>query len=87
MTAAELREWMAFDRVEPIGELRADFRAGLVAATVANVHRGRGRQAFTPADFMPFLDRRPGVAEPPGLTSAERVAAVRALLGARKAGG
>lgn len=48
---------MAFDSLEPVGELRADVRAGLVAATVANVHRGRGQRAFTPGDFMPFSHR------------------------------
>jgi len=53
MSAAELREWMAYDRVSPIGPERGDLCAGIVAATVANCHRGKGRAAFKPTDFMP----------------------------------
>jgi hypothetical protein len=34
-------------------ERAAYWRAGLVAATVANVHREKGRKAFDPEDFIP----------------------------------
>ena len=30
-----------------------DFRAGVVASTVANCHRRKGQKAFKPKDFMP----------------------------------
>jgi len=30
-----------------------DFRAGIVASTVANCNRGKGQKAFKPKDFMP----------------------------------
>lgn len=33
-------------------EQRADLRAGLVAATVANVHRRKGQRAIQPRDFF-----------------------------------
>lgn len=55
-SASELSEWMAFYALEPFGELRADARAGIVAATVANTARGAGDRAFAPADFMPDYD-------------------------------
>lgn len=51
---AELQEWMVFYRLEPFGEERADLRAGIVAATIANANRGKRRQAFKPTDFMPY---------------------------------
>jgi hypothetical protein len=33
------------------------FRAGIVAATMANCHRSRG-DSFKPQDFMPFVEKR-----------------------------
>ena len=54
ITARELTEWMAYARLEPFGELRADLRAGIVAATTANVHRGRRQRPLKPEDFMPY---------------------------------
>ena len=48
----EFAEWMAFSQVHPFGDERADWRSGLIAATVANVFRGKQR-AFRPEDFMP----------------------------------
>lgn len=56
--SAEFTEWMAFQRLEPYGPERADMRAGIVASTIANVHAGGKRKAYTPADFMPKFDRR-----------------------------
>lgn len=60
LTAAQLQEWIAYSRVEPFGELRADLRAGIIAATQANCHRSKRSQAFKPEDFMPeFAQRKP----------------------------
>ncbi|GEM_PF-787934 len=55
ISARELAEWEAYYRVEPWGEERADLRAGIIAATEANVHRDakKRRKAFTPEEFMP----------------------------------
>jgi hypothetical protein len=53
----ELTEWMAFYQLEPFGEVRADLRSGVVAATFANAHRSKDSRAFTPEDFMPFIER------------------------------
>jgi hypothetical protein len=57
LDSAELTEWQAFDRMEPIGEFRADLRAGIVASTVANYGGRDIREARKPSDFMPFLER------------------------------
>lgn len=50
----ELAEWIAYDMIEPIGSVRTDLAAGIVASTVANCHRGKNQSAFSPMDFMPL---------------------------------
>ena len=55
--SAEYSEWMAYYRLDPRGEDRADLRAGIVASTVANAARGRKSRAFKPKDFMPDFDK------------------------------
>jgi len=55
MSAAELTAWMGYARIEPIGGVRGDLRAGVVASTIANVNRGKSQQAYKPVDFMPIL--------------------------------
>ena len=50
----ELTEWIAYDTVEPIGAVRTDLSAGIISSTIANCHRGKNTQAFTPMDFMPL---------------------------------
>jgi hypothetical protein len=49
---------MAFYRVEPFGERRADLRMAIVAALIANVNRDpkKQREPFTVDDFMPKFD-------------------------------
>lgn len=58
LTSREITDWIAYEMVEPFGEYRADLRAGIVAATVANVHRPKGRRAFKPEEFMPNFGER-----------------------------
>jgi hypothetical protein len=73
VTATELAEWAAYERVAgPLGAPRADLQAGIIAATVANANRGKGRAAI-PADFIPEWDRKPAQ------TWQEQLAAVKAL--------
>jgi len=48
---------MAYDRLEPFGEERADLRAGIVASTVATGFHG-GKRLFRPREFMPEFDYR-----------------------------
>ena len=57
---------MAFSVLEPFGETRADYRAGLIASAVAN-SSGNYKKALLPTDFiaiyqqpreMSMIDRR-----------------------------
>lgn len=54
LTSRELAEYMAYDRLEPIGEARADLRAGILASTFVNHSISPPRRPTKPVDFMPF---------------------------------
>lgn len=57
-TALELAEYMALERIDgPIGEARADLRAGIVASAVANHGMSPPKTPARPVDFMPFQAR------------------------------
>jgi hypothetical protein len=52
------QDWMTYYELEPFGEERADLRAGIIAATIANcLARRKGRPAFRVTDFMPRFGR------------------------------
>lgn len=59
MSARDISEAIAYSRIEPWGEEREDFRAGIVASTIANVNRASNSKPFTPRDFMPDFSRKP----------------------------
>jgi len=45
---------MAYERLEPWGEIRADLRAGIIASTVVNCQRtSDSGSPVQPSDFMP----------------------------------
>ena len=68
----ELAEWEAYASIEPFGEERADLRAGIVAAAVANSNPYRGK-AWKPSDFMPkFEAQEPRRQSPQEMQSAMR---------------
>ena len=53
MEARELQEWMAFFAMEPWGAVRADYRSGVVAATLVNVNGGKkGKKPDQADDFF-----------------------------------
>lgn len=59
VTSRELTEWQAYERVAgPLGPARADVQAAIIAATVANANRQKGKPA-TPAEFIPAWDQKP----------------------------
>jgi len=59
MGSRELAEWMAYNEIEPFGEWRADLRAGIVAATIANTGFARPEEPAKASDFMPdFLGQK-----------------------------
>ena len=45
--------------MSPFGDERSDLQAGIIASTIANVHRGKNTSAFKPEDFMPYSKREP----------------------------
>lgn len=50
--AREFVEWIAIYRQDPWSEERADARAAIVAATIANVNRPKGRRPHRMQEFM-----------------------------------
>jgi hypothetical protein len=70
MTAVELREWMLFAVDEPFGDIRADIRSGIVAATIA-AHVGK-RRNVSMLDFMPFVKRAHDKVADTGVAVAQR---------------
>ena len=58
ISAKDVAWWEAFEEVDgPIGEQRADLRAGIIAASIVNMLRDRKSTAAKPIDFMPFAER------------------------------
>jgi len=51
---------MQYYQLEPFGEERADLRAGIIAATIANTARDpkKRRKPFGPDEFMPQFGQR-----------------------------
>jgi len=52
MGASELSEWMLFWSTDPWGSYRDNIHAGLIAATLANIHRKKSAPAVSFTDFM-----------------------------------
>jgi hypothetical protein len=50
-----LAEYMALEFIDPHGPIRGDIQAGVIASTIANVHRAKG-PALSIRDFLPFRD-------------------------------
>jgi hypothetical protein len=57
MSSRDISEAMAYDRIEPFGEYRRDFRSGIIASTIANIHAAKGK-SYKPSDFMPNFGER-----------------------------
>ena len=56
MRPSELGNWLALWQISPWGEDRADLRSGIVASTLANIHRDDKKrpEPFSAHEFMPF---------------------------------
>jgi hypothetical protein len=68
-SAQELTDWVAFEHIDgPLGQVRGDIQAGIVAATIANAKRGKSSRHFKPSDFMVQWDR-PGARTPQAMRS------------------
>lgn len=59
MSSREFSEWMAFARIEPIGETREDLRQAYLLAFLANITAARSHKpkekprVFKPEEFLP----------------------------------
>jgi len=64
LTSRQLSEWQAYDRLDPIGEWRADFRMAYLCTIVTNiarkVHGEKGAKMAVPLDFMPEWGKEDG---------------------------
>jgi hypothetical protein len=56
MSSLQLSEWMAYERLDPFGQYREDYRAGIIAATIANANRSKKSKPFTPEQFIPTFE-------------------------------
>ena len=60
LSSFQISEWEAFDRVDPIGSWREDFRMAFTAAVLTNltiaVNGKKGAKLSSPIDFMPKWD-------------------------------
>lgn len=57
LTWPQLREWMAFYQMDPWGGERADLQAAIIASTMANLWRQKGKP-FQVGDFMPTFGEK-----------------------------
>lgn len=80
-----LMEWQQYAELEPFGEERADWRAAMIASTMANIHaRKKGKPAFKIENFMPKFGKAPEQNTlNPGEILLEKVMAANWALGGR----
>jgi len=52
MPASAFHEAMLYEQVEPFGDRRRDVQAGIIAATIANVNRGKDIRPYKVTEFM-----------------------------------
>lgn len=75
-SSAELTEWIAYEQITgTIGQARDDLLMAILAATVSNANRGKGRKAKI-TDFLPKWDRAGGR---PRMDWTEMLAAVKTM--------
>jgi len=63
VSSRELAEWMAFAQLEPFGSEADYVGPAIIASTMANIHRGKGKKAFSIDDFMPKKKKKQTVEE------------------------
>lgn len=78
--AHELGEWIAYSRLEPFGQWRADRPVAILSALMANINRDpKKSKSYEPDDFMAV----PPVVPPGQLSAGDRraIGALKALKG------
>lgn len=58
MTVEEFQRWMAFFAIEPLPEVRADWRVAMLLAQQANMNRKKGSSAIPVEKFLPRWEQR-----------------------------
>lgn len=54
MDSAEFTDWIAYDSLDPFGEVRGDLRMGIL---LSHYYNSQGaEQECRPRDFMPFIE-------------------------------
>jgi len=63
LTSAQLSEWEAYDRLDPVGSWRSDFMVAKLMSLIENIARtlygGEGVKMTTPKDYMPEWGMKP----------------------------
>ena len=54
LTSSQIADWLAFDRKQPIGELREDIRNAALMCLLNNRWRNSSESPASPEDFLPF---------------------------------
>jgi len=57
MSSAEFAEWVAWNRIEPLGERRADLRMAVLSSVIANAHRDPDKPPVKAIDFWFDFDQ------------------------------
>lgn len=52
MSSLEFSEWLAFSRVEPIGQDREDLRTALLCSVLTNLQIPKGKKKVSVSDFI-----------------------------------
>lgn len=70
LTAEQLKDWMAYDELEPIGGKRGDWQAASIVAAMHSLQRNPERfpEPFPPGMFLLEFDRPERKVEPRGRT-------------------
>lgn len=56
ISSAEFAEWIAYDRLEPIGDRRSDYQAAVIAYVTAQCHSSK---RLDPAEFLKMFEFGP----------------------------
>ena len=83
--ADEFAEWLAYQELNPASEERADFRAAIVAAVVANLFKGKKDKMISPIDFMPYTERPKVSAKDQALQVEQKILAWSKMIQAKQA--
>lgn len=61
ITSAQLSEWEAYDRLDPIGEWRGDYHMAFLSSLITNIatriHGKKGAKMTELMDFMPVWSK------------------------------